>query len=237
MNKKELLYEGKAKKVFFTDNENELILEFKDDLTAFNAQKKSSEKDKGSLNNEITTQVFEMLEQKGIKTHFIKQLDSTHMLVKKLDIILIEVIVRNISTGSIIKRLGLEDKKKLPFALVEFCYKSDKYDDPVINDDHCIAMELIEKREELDYLRQAARTINDILIEYFAKVNLTLVDFKIEFGRTSEGEIVLADEITPDSCRLWDKTTGEKLDKDLFRQNLGGITKAYQEVLSRLSTK
>jgi phosphoribosylaminoimidazole-succinocarboxamide synthase len=235
MDKKELLYEGKAKKIYRSDDEDKLILEFKDDLTAFNAQKKSSEENKGILNNKITTQIFTMLENKGVATHFIKQLDDTNMLAKKVDIIMIEVIVRNISTGSIIKRLGLEDKKKLSFSIVEFCYKNDDFDDPVINDDHAMVMNLVDKREDLDYLRKQALIINDILIEYFSKANLTLVDFKIEFGKTKDGDIILADEITPDSCRLWDKDTGKKLDKDIFRQNLGSITKAYSEVLDRLN--
>jgi phosphoribosylaminoimidazole-succinocarboxamide synthase len=235
MQKKELLYEGKAKKIFKTDDSEKLILEFKDDLTAFNAQKKSQEENKGILNNQITTQIFTMLENEGVKTHFIEQLDDTNMLAQRVDIIMIEVIVRNISTGSIIKRLGLEDKKKLAFPIVEFCYKNDDFNDPVINDDHALIMNLADSQEDLDYLKKTALKVNDILIKYFKKANLTLVDFKIEFGKTSNGEIILADEVTPDSCRLWDINTGEKLDKDIFRQNLGSVTKAYAEVLDRLT--
>ena len=235
MDKKELLYEGKAKKIFATNDEDKLILEFKNDLTAFNGGKKSSEKNKGALNNKITSQIFSMLEHNGIKTHFIKQIDDTHMLAAKVEVIMIEVIVRNIITGSIVKRLGLKDKTKLEKPLVEFCYKNDDFNDPIINDEHALIMKLIETQEELDYLKNVARKINKILQEYFLKANLTLVDFKIEFGKTKNGQIILADEITPDSCRLWDKDTNKKLDKDIFRQSLGSVTEAYQEVLDRIN--
>ncbi|VAY88414.1 Phosphoribosylaminoimidazole-succinocarboxamide synthase [hydrothermal vent metagenome] len=235
MDKQELLYEGKAKKIFKTSDENKLILEFKDDLTAFNGDKKAQEQNKGALNNQITTQIFTMLENKAIKTHFIKQLDDTHMLAQKADVIMIEVIVRNITTGSIVKRLGLKDKTKLDKPLVEFCYKNDDFDDPIINDEHALIMNLVDEQSTLDYLKKTARQINTILQEYFLKANLILVDFKIEFGINNNGEIILVDEITPDSCRLWDKDTNEKLDKDIFRQSLGSVTKAYKEVLSRLN--
>jgi phosphoribosylaminoimidazole-succinocarboxamide synthase len=233
--KVKLLYEGKAKKVYTSKNENEYILEFKDDLTAFNAKQKDSQNLKGSLNKNITTQIFQMLEKEGIKTHFLKDIDKEHILVKKAKVIMIEVIVRNISTGSIVKRLGLEDKKTLPSPLVEFCYKNDDFDDPIINDEHALLMNLIDSQEETEYLKKTTRKINNILIKYFNKANLILVDFKIEFGKDDNGNIILVDEISPDSCRLWDKTTGKSLDKDIFRKNMGSVVSAYQEVLIRIN--
>ena len=230
----ELLYEGKAKRIYKTDKENEVICEFKDSLTAFNGEKASQESGKGALNCAITTLIFEALEKEGIPTHLIKQIDETKQLVKKVDIIPIEVVVRNIVAGSLAKRLGLKEGTKLPFAIVEFYYKNDELNDPLINDDHAIILNLVEDRKELDTLREYGRKVNEFLIDFFDKVGLILVDFKIEFGKDEEGNIILADEITPDSCRLWDKQTGKKLDKDLFRFNLGDIKEAYSEVLNRL---
>ncbi|WP_456470386.1 phosphoribosylaminoimidazolesuccinocarboxamide synthase [Caminibacter sp.] len=230
----ELLYEGKAKRIYKTDKENEVICEFRDSLTAFNGEKASQESGKGALNCAITTLIFEALEKEGIPTHLIKQIDETKQLVKKVDIIPIEVVVRNIVAGSLAKRLGLKEGTKLPFAIVEFYYKNDELNDPLINDDHAMILNLVEDRKELDTLREYGRKVNEFLIDFFDKVGLILVDFKIEFGKDEEGNIILADEITPDSCRLWDKQTGKKLDKDLFRFNLGDIKEAYSEVLNRL---
>jgi len=229
-----LLYEGKAKRIYQTDNPQEVICEFKNSLTAFNGEKADEEEGKGALNCEITSIIFKALEEEGIPTHLIKQIDSTKQLVKKVDIILIEVVVRNIAAGSLAKRLGLKEGEKLPFTIVEFYYKNDDLNDPLINDDHAMILNLVNSREELDLLRNYGLKINDFLIKFFDKVGLDLVDFKVEFGKDENGNIILADEITPDSCRLWDKKTGKKLDKDLFRFDLGDIKEAYSEVLKRI---
>ncbi len=234
MEKKALLYEGKAKKIWTTEDEHLLISEFKDDLTAFNGEKKSSEAGKGALNNKISTVLFEYLEQKGIPTHFIKMLDDNHMLHKRADVILIEVIVRNIATGSLSRTLGIEDGKVLPFTLVEFDYKNDDLGDPKLNDQHCLILELVKDTAELDYIRYIARRINSFLSEFYAQAGLKLVDFKLEFGRDKEGNIILIDELSPDNFRLWDAKTNEKMDKDRFRQGLGGLVEAYEEVLNRI---
>jgi len=237
MEKRELLYEGKAKKLFTTDDPEILISEFKDDLTAFNGEKKSSEAGKGILNNKISTELFKVLEAEGIPTHFIEMMDDNHMLHKRVDVILIEVIVRNIATGSLSRNLGIEDGKVLPFTLVEFDYKNDALGDPKLNDQHALILGLVEFQDELDKLRRMARQVNDILKPYFAKKGLNLVDFKLEFGKDKEGNIILVDEISPDNCRFWDAETGEKMDKDRFRQGLGGLTLAYEEVLNRILNK
>ena len=229
-----LLYEGKAKKIYETDNPNEVICEYKDSLTAFNGEKASSQAGKGALNCAITTLIFEALQKEGIPTHLIKQIDETKQLVKKVDIIPIEVVVRNIAAGSLSKRLGIKEGTKLPFAIVEFYYKNDELNDPLINDDHAIVLNLVNDRKELDILRNYGRKVNEFLINFFDKIGLILVDFKIEFGKDKDGNIILADEITPDSCRLWDKKTGKKMDKDLFRFDLGDINEAYKEVLKRI---
>ena len=237
MEKTTLLYEGKAKKLFHTEDDNILISEFKDDLTAFNGEKKSSEAGKGALNNKISTELFKLLEKEGVPTHFIEMMDDNHMLHKKVDVILIEVIVRNVATGSLSKNLGIEDGKILPFTLVEFDYKNDDLGDPKLNDQHCLILELVDNADELDQLRAMARQVNDILRPYFASKGLNLVDFKLEFGKDKEGKIILADEISPDNCRFWDMETGEKMDKDRFRQGLGGLKVAYEEVLNRILDK
>lgn len=237
MEKRELLYEGKAKKLFSTDDAELVISEFKDDLTAFNGEKKSSEAGKGALNNKISTELFKLLESKGIPTHFEKMLDDNHMLHKKVNVILIEVIVRNVATGSLSKNLGIEDGKILPFTLVEFDYKNDALGDPKLNDQHALILGLVEYQDELDKLRRLARQVNDILKPYFAGKGLNLVDFKLEFGKDSSGNIILIDEISPDNCRFWDMETGEKMDKDRFRQGLGGLKVAYEEVLERILGK
>jgi phosphoribosylaminoimidazole-succinocarboxamide synthase len=233
MEKLEQLYEGKAKKVFKTDNPNEFIIEYKDDATAFNGEKKGSIGGKGVINNKMTGVVFTMLEEKGIPTHFIKILSEKEQLVKAVTIFQLEVIIRNTAAGSICKRLGLEEGLKLKSPIFEFCYKNDDFGDPVINDYHAIAMELATA-EEIEVIREMTFKINDILKAYFLGKGINLVDFKIEFGKTNDGQIVLADEISPDTCRFWDVETNEKLDKDRFRRNLGHIEEAYEEMLKRV---
>ena len=234
MQKNELLYEGKAKRLFTTDDSNLLIAEFKDDLTAFNAEKKGSESGKGALNCQISTELFALLEENGVKTHLVETMDDTHQLVTKVNIIMIEVVVRNVATGSLSKRLGIKDGTVLPFTLVEFYLKDDDLDDPIINDEHCLILNLIDDVKKLDILREKGRKINDVLKSFFEKRRLNLVDFKVEFGIDENGEILLSDEISPDSCRFWDMDTNEKLDKDRFRQNLGNVKVAYEEVLKRI---
>ncbi|NPA54875.1 MAG: phosphoribosylaminoimidazolesuccinocarboxamide synthase [Epsilonproteobacteria bacterium] len=231
----ELLYEGKAKRIYSTKHQDEVICEFKDSLTAFNGEKKDTQKGKGALNLAITTLIFQELEKAGIPTHLIRKLDNTKQLVKKCEIILIEVVVRNIAAGSLAKRLGLKEGERLPFTIVEFYYKKDELNDPLINDDHAMILNLVKDRKELELLREYGKKINTFLIDFFDKAGMTLVDFKVEFGRDAKGNIILADEITPDSCRLWDKKTGKKLDKDIFRQDLGDLMSAYKEVLQRIS--
>ncbi|MDR2904810.1 MAG: phosphoribosylaminoimidazolesuccinocarboxamide synthase [Helicobacteraceae bacterium] len=231
----ELIYEGKGKKLFATENASELVAEFKDDLTAFNAQKKSQEAGKGALNAAISAKLFGLLAENGVETHLIKPLDETRHLVKKVEIVPIEVVVRNVATGSLTKRLGIAEGTKLDFTLVEFYYKNDDLGDPILNDDHALLMKLCNAKE-IEILKQKARKINEILLPFFAKVGLNLIDFKVEFGRdhNAGGKLLLADEISPDSCRFWDAKSGEKLDKDRFRQDLGGVKVAYEEVLRRI---
>ncbi len=235
MQKRELLYEGKAKKLYKTDNESLLIAEFKDDLTAFNALKRGKEEGKGALNAKISAKLFKLLEENGIKTHLVEVLDDTHHLVKNLKIIQIEVVVRNIAAGSLSRRLGIKEGKVLPFSLVEFYYKNDELQDPLINDEHALLLNLVEHEDELEELKRLGREINVVLKSFFAKRGLNLVDFKLEFGKDEDGNIYLADEISPDSCRFWDMQSGEKLDKDRFREGLGGVKVAYEEVLKRIS--
>ncbi len=237
MTKTELLYEGKGKKIFKTEDENVFVAEFKDDLTAFNALKKGSEDGKGALNCKISKELFDLLEQNGIKTHMIKVLSDNEMAIKKVNIIPIEVVTRNIATGSLTKRLGIEDGKKLDFTLVEFYYKDDSLGDPIINDEHAMLMGLVDKKEDLETLKTMARKVNDVLFKFFDDRGLILVDFKLEFGKDSNGEILLADEISPDSCRFWDKETLEKLDKDRFRQDLGSVRAGYEKVLEKILNK
>ncbi len=234
MEKTTLLYEGKAKKIWNTADETLLISEFKDDLTAFNGEKKSSEKGKGALNNKISTQLFKLLNNKGVPTHFVEMLDDNHMLHKKAEVILIEVIVRNIATGSLSRNLGIEDGTVLPFTLVEFDYKDDELGDPKLNDQHCIILELVKNSDELDYIRFMARRINSIMQDFFADKEMTVVDFKLEFGRDVNGNIILIDELSPDNFRFWDVHTGESMDKDRFRKGQGGLKVAYEEVLNRI---
>ncbi len=235
--KQELVYEGKAKKIWTTKYSDLYISEFKDDLTAFNGEKKSSEEGKGALNNEISTELFKYLNEKGIPTHFVEMLDKNHMLHKKAEVIYIEVIVRNIATGSLSRTLGIEDKTILPFTLVEFDYKNDDLGDPKLNDQHCLILNLVNDTSELDYMRYMARRINTILTEFYANLDIKVVDFKLEFGRDSNGNIILIDELSPDNFRLWDANTNEKLDKDRFREGLGGLTEAYRQVLDRIKNR
>ena len=234
MNKTTLLYEGKAKRIWNTEDNTLLISEFKDDLTAFNGEKKSSEEGKGALNNKISTELFKVLNNKGVSTHFIEMLDDNNMLHKKCEVILIEVIVRNIATGSLSKNLGLENGKVLPFTLVEFDYKDDALGDPKLNDQHCLILELVKNSDELDYIRYMARRVNTIMQEFFADKGMTVVDFKLEFGRDVNGNIILIDELSPDNFRFWDTETGESMDKDRFRKGLGDLKVAYEEVLKRI---
>ncbi|HBE9250494.1 phosphoribosylaminoimidazolesuccinocarboxamide synthase [Clostridioides difficile] len=231
-----LLYEGKAKQVYSTDNENEYIVYYKDDATAFNGEKKAEISSKGILNNKISTIIFEMLKENNINTHFIKSLSDREMLVKKVEILPLEVIVRNIAAGSICKRVGLEEGVVFDEPIFEISYKNDAYGDPMLNDDYAVAMKLAT-REELKFLREETLKINELLKAFFLKLNLKLVDFKIEFGKDSEGNIILADEVSPDTCRLWDVNTNEKLDKDRFRKDLGDLVEGYTEVLSRMNNK
>ena len=235
--KQSLVYEGKAKKIWTTEYPDLYISEFKDDLTAFNGEKKSSEEGKGALNNEISTELFKYLNEKGIPTHFVEMLDKNHMLHKKAEVIYIEVIVRNIATGSLSRNLGIKDKTVLPFALVEFDYKNDELGDPKLNDQHCLILELVKDTSELDYIRYMARRINTILTDFYAELDITVVDFKLEFGRDKDGNIILIDELSPDNFRLWDTKTNEKLDKDRFREGLGGLTEAYRVVLERIKNR
>ena len=233
MKKLDLLYEGKGKRLYKCEDEDLLISEFKDALTAFNAQKTGQEKGKGALNCKISTELFKLLENNGIKTHLVETLSENEQLVKKVDIIPIEVVVRNVATGSLVKRLGIEEGTVLPFALVEFYYKDDDLGDPLLNDEHCLLLD-IASESELETLKMLGREINVILKSFFLKRDLNLIDFKVEFGKDKDGNILLSDEISPDSCRFWDVNTKEKLDKDRFRQGLGGVKMAYEEVLDRI---
>lgn len=234
MEKREMLYEGKAKKVFKTDNAEEYIIEYKDDATAFNAKKKGTIEHKGIVNNKMTSIIFSLLEEEGIPTHFIKMIDDTHQLVKSVEIVPLEVIIRNTAAGSVCKNYGLEEGVDFDITVQEFCYKNDDLGDPMVNNSHILALGLAAQ-DEVDTIREYTFKINDILKDFFIKRNLKLIDFKVEFGRLPDGTIVLADEISPDTCRLWDKDTNKKLDKDRFRRDLGEVEEAYQEVLNRVS--
>ena len=233
MQKKDFIYEGKAKQVYSTDDENLVIIHYKDDATAGNGVKKGTIKDKGIINNKITAKLFSVIEKNGIRTHFKEMLNDRDQLCEKLEIVPLEVIVRNVITGSMAKRVGIADGTIPKTTIFEICYKNDEYGDPLINDYHAVAMGLTTF-DELKYIYETTSKINDLLKKVFDEEGITLVDFKIEFGKNSKGEILLADEITPDTCRLWDKATGKKLDKDRFRQDLGGIEEAYIEILNRL---
>ncbi len=233
MEKREQLYEGKAKKVFATDNEDFVIVDYKDDATAFNGEKKGTISGKGVVNNIMSNHMFKLLEQAGVPTHFVEELSDRETLVKKVSIVPLEVIIRNISAGSFSKRYGVEEGIKFDEPTIEFSYKNDGLGDPLMNSYHALALKLA-KKEEIEQIKSMAFKVNEVMQKYFDALNVILVDFKLEFGRTSDGKIVLADEISPDTCRLWDKTTHEKLDKDRFRRDLGGVEEAYQEIMKRV---
>ncbi len=233
MEKRQMVYEGKAKRVYETDEPNVFIVDYKDDATAFNGLKKGTIEGKGSINNRVTNHLMKLLETKGVPTHFIKQLSDRETAVMRVDIVKIEVIVRNIAAGSLSKRLGLAEGTALPVTVLEYCYKDDQLGDPMINDHHALALGLATV-DELRLIDSYARKVNDVLGAYLRDLDIRLVDFKLEFGRTADGRIVLADEISPDTCRFWDVNTGEKLDKDRFRRDLGGEQDAYKEILRRL---
>jgi phosphoribosylaminoimidazole-succinocarboxamide synthase len=231
--KLEQVYEGKAKKVFATDNPELFIVDYKDDATAFNGEKKGTIVGKGVINNRVTNHLMKLLESKGIPTHLVEELSERETLVKKVKIVPIEVIVRNIAAGSLSKRLGLAEGTKLATTVLEYCYKDDALGDPMINDYHIAAMKLATPAE-LEKISKYSFKVNKILTEYLKDLGIELIDFKLEFGRIKNGKIVLADEISPDTCRFWDSKTGEKLDKDRFRRDLGGVEDAYKEILKRL---
>lgn len=233
--KKDFIYEGKAKQVYSTEDPNLVIVYYKDDATAFNAQKRGTVADKGEMNNKISTLIFNYLIEKGIPTHYIETLNEREQLVKKVDIIPLEMVVRNYVAGSMAQRLGLEEGAKSPVTIFDICYKKDELGDPLINDHHAVLLGAATY-EELNFMYALTDKINEALKELFLKANLILIDFKIEFGKDSEGNIILADEISPDTCRLWDKDTLKKLDKDRFRRDLGEVSEAYHEVYNRLLT-
>jgi len=232
--KLEQRYEGKAKKVFATDNPETYIVEYKDDATAFNAQKRGTIVGKGIINNAVTAKLFQRLESESIPTHFIEKLSEREQLVKAVDIIPVEVIIRNKVAGSFAKRYGVDEGGKLEPTVIEWCYKSDELGDPPMNDATAVALGFATE-DDLSTMFGLAMDINESLHDYFASIGLDLVDFKLEFGKLPSGEIILADEISPDTCRLWDLETGEKMDKDRFRRGLGGVEEAYQEVYKRIT--
>jgi phosphoribosylaminoimidazole-succinocarboxamide synthase len=234
MEKLEMMYEGKAKKIYATDKADEVIVYYKDDATAFNGEKKGQIEDKGVMNNAITSLIFELLEKEGVRTHFIEKLNDREQLCKKVEIEPLEVIVRNVAAGSMAKRLGLEEGFQLKTTVFELSYKDDSLGDPLINDYHAVGIGATTF-EELKEIYAMTAKINDVLKAVFKEQNINLIDFKIEFGRLPNGTVVLADEISPDTCRFWDATTGEKLDKDRFRRDLGNVKDAYVEILKRIS--
>ena len=227
------MYEGKAKKVFATDDENLCIVSYKDDATAFNGLKKGTIVGKGVVNNKMSNFLMQLLEKKGVPTHFVEELNDRDTVVKKVKIVPLEVIIRNISAGSFAKRYGVEEGIVFDEPTIEFSYKCDELDDPLINDYHALALKLATK-DEIDRIKELAFKVNEVLKEYFLSLNIKLVDFKLEFGKLPDGTIVLADEISPDTCRFWDATTNEKLDKDRFRRDMGGVEDAYKEMMRRV---
>lgn len=233
MEKREQLYEGKAKKVFQTDDPNLYIVDYKDDATAFNGEKKGTILGKGVINNRVTNFLMQRLEKEGIPTHFVQEISERETIVKKVSIVPLEVIIRNIAAGSFSKRFGVEEGTPLKTPSLEFSYKDDALGDPLINEYHVLALG-IATREDMDTITQYAFRVNEALKAFFLTLDIELVDFKLEFGKLSDGTIVLADEISPDTCRLWDVHTHEKLDKDRFRRDLGGEAEAYQEILHRM---
>ncbi|MBN2259438.1 MAG: phosphoribosylaminoimidazolesuccinocarboxamide synthase [Clostridiales bacterium] len=233
MDKKDMLYEGKAKRVYKTEDKDVFIVEYKDDATAFNGIKKGTITGKGIINNKMSALMFKMLEENGIPTHFVELINDRESLVKGVEILPLEVIVRNIAAGSFSKRYGVEEGILLPFPTVEFSYKNDDLGDPLINDSHALALGLATE-EQIELIKTYALKINQLMQKYFLERNIKLIDFKLEFG-LFKGEVILADEISPDTCRFWDKDTNEKLDKDRFRRDLGNVEDAYQEIMNRLN--
>ncbi|MDE6788991.1 MAG: phosphoribosylaminoimidazolesuccinocarboxamide synthase [Ruminococcus sp.] len=231
--KTEQLYEGKAKKVYATNNPDLVIVDYKDDATAFNGEKKGTISGKGAINNRMTNYMFKMLEKEGVPTHLVEEISDRETIVKKVSIVPLEVIIRNVAAGSFSKRMGVEEGTKLLTPILEFSYKNDDLGDPFINDYYALALGLATK-EEIDTIAKYAFKVNEFMVKFFKELNIDLIDFKIEFGRTSDGTIILADEISPDTCRFWDSTTHEKLDKDRFRRDMGGVEEAYQEIMKRL---
>ena len=232
MEKKELLYEGKAKKVFTTEDPEVVIVDYKDDATAFNGEKKGTIVGKGAINNRMSNHIFKMIEKEGVPTHLVEELSDRETAVKKVEIVPLEVIVRNVAAGSFSKRMGVEEGRELLCPILEFSYKNDDLGDPFINYDYALALGLASQ-EEIDKIKSYTKTVNQVMKEYFLSLGLRLIDFKIEFGRF-HGDILLADEVSPDTCRLWDVKTNEKLDKDRFRRDLGNVEEAYEEVFKRL---
>ncbi|MFP7737821.1 phosphoribosylaminoimidazolesuccinocarboxamide synthase [Priestia aryabhattai] len=233
MEKQELLYEGKAKKIYATDEQDVLWVAYKNEATAFNGQKKAEISGKAQLNNQISSLLFSMLHEQGITTHFVKQLSDHEQAVKKVEIVPLEVVVRNATAGSLAKRIGVEEGIRFEQPIVELYYKDDALGDPLILAEHAIFLK-VATQEEIDSLKAQALQINEVLSRFFKDKDIFLVDFKLEFGRTSQGDIILADEISPDTCRFWDVHTNEKLDKDVFRRDLGGLTEAYEKILQRI---
>lgn len=232
MEKREQLYEGKAKKVFATSDPDYVIVDYKDDATAFNGLKKGTIAGKGVINNKMSNMMMSLLAQHGIPTHFERELSDRETLVKKVQIVPLEVIIRNVAAGSFSKRLGVPEGRPLATTVIEFSYKNDELGDPLINSYHALALELATA-EEIETIKSMAFRINEIMKEFFKSINIDLIDFKLEFGRF-HGQIVLADEISPDTCRFWDSTTHEKLDKDRFRRDMGGVEAAYAEIFKRI---
>ncbi len=231
--KKEQLYEGKAKKVYATNDPDLVIVDYKDDATAFNGEKKGTISGKGVINNRMTNFMFKLLEKEGVPTHLVEEISDRETIVKKVEIVPLEVIVRNVAAGSFSKKLGIAEGTKLKQPTLEFSYKNDDLGDPFINDYYALGLGLATQ-EEIDAISKYAFMVNDFMVKFFKEKNVDLIDFKIEFGRTSDGTIILADEISPDTCRFWDSTTHEKLDKDRFRRDMGGVEEAYQEMMKRL---
>ena len=231
--KKEQLYEGKAKKVYATNDPDLVIVDYKDDATAFNGEKKGTIAGKGVINNRMTNFMFKMLEKEGVPTHLVEEISDRETIVKKVSIVPLEVIIRNVAAGSFSKRMGVEEGKQLLCPILEFSYKNDDLGDPFINDYYALALGIATKKD-IDTISKYAFKVNEFMVKFFKGLNIDLIDFKIEFGKTSDGTIILADEISPDTCRFWDSTTHEKLDKDRFRRDMGGVEEAYQEIMKRL---
>ena len=236
MEKRDMIYEGKAKKVYTTDNPELYIVSYKDDATAFNGLKKGAIAGKGAINNQMSNLLMRMLSEHGVPTHFVEELSERDTVVKKVSIVPLEVIVRNISAGSFAKRYGVEEGIVFDEPTIEFSYKNDELGDPLINDYHALALKLAT-RKEIETIKAMAFKVDALLKEYFKSIGVDLVDFKLEFGRLADGTIILADEISPDTCRFWDSKTHEKLDKDRFRRDLGGVEEAYQEMMKRVRGK